>query len=131
MFDGFIRGYLVSSLEDKYLEIVERLKELPNSVEKLCEGVFPSDMFMPLFFPGKRFLTPPKRPDFESMELEEQLALLEDYEQLLRDTRFYETKPERKLYLENSLKLIKFVEKARKKGEIIVPVDNYPGSLTR
>lgn len=123
LFSGFVRGYMVSKLEDTYLALVLALKEMESNVDALCDGVCDSDTFISLFFSGKRFKSKVPRPDFESMALVDQISLLEEYEQWLRDCTFYKAKPEPRLSLENSLKTISFIEKSRKKGEIIVPLD--------
>lgn len=120
---GLIKGYLTDKIADQYIIIKDIIKDLDSHVEPLVKGLVPTDTFIDLFLPGPRFRNLPKLRDLEPLSMEELLEIEAEYDSIIRDLNFFKIKPDRKESIENSLKLIKFIEKSRKKGELLVEYD--------
>lgn len=118
------RGYLEDRIVDQYREIELCLKShLDDFSDILHKGQvhpvqIPKDFLRTLFFPGLKFLQPVKLVDLNTLSFEELVERVDKLDQLKREFLFYKLPVNRKLVLEDSFKLLRLIEKSKRKGSL-------------
>jgi len=129
------RGYIEDEIVSRYRDIELRLKDHLKDMAAIVEvgnvhGMIPIDVLADLFFPGVRYRNSVKLVDLNSLSFEELVDRLDRLDGLIRDLTFYKQPVKRKLVLEDSLKLVRLIEKSKRRGslsfEIVSDASKYP-----
>jgi len=120
--EGFFRGFLEDSIvaiQDVILK-TQSQGALSFTIFEMLQHRVPLLMLEMLFYPGVRYQTKLKRVDLFPLDLEGLVKLLASLENLKRDVFFYKGKVSRVETLENSLKVLKNLERSKSHGSISV-----------
>jgi hypothetical protein len=127
------RGYVEDYIVDRYRDIEQLLKTHIDEMAKIVEagnvhGMIPKEILQSLFFPSSRFLEPVKLIDLNTLSFEELVERADRLDQLIREFTFYKLPVKRKLMLEDSFKLLRLIEKSKKKGSFTFEILRHRGS---
>jgi len=81
-------------------------------------GMIPEDVLHNLFFPGNRYRSSVKLIDLGLLDFEGLVERADRLDQLIRELTFYKQPVTRKLMLEDSFKLLRLIEKSKRKGSL-------------
>jgi hypothetical protein len=128
-----VRGYLEDRIVDLYGVIEKHLKSHIDELNDIIrdgavDGYIPKEMLKPLFYPGLRFLVPVKLVDLDTLSFTELCERVDTLEQLVREFIFYKVPVKRALVLEDSFKLLRIIEKSKRKGSLSFELGPSEGS---
>lgn len=117
------RGYVEDYIVDRYRDIERNLKNHIDEMAKVVEagnvhGMIPKEILQDLFFPGSRFRDSVKLVDLNTLSFDELVERADRLDQLIRELTFYKLPVKRKLMLEDSFKLLRLIEKSKRKGSL-------------
>jgi hypothetical protein len=118
-----IRGYMEDRIVDLHTDLQLILKSHVSALQEEFGiiqgyGLLPEYMIESLFFPGLKYIRPVKLVDLDTLSFEELCARVDKLESIYRDFTFYKLSVNRKLQLEDSFKLLRLIDKSRKKGSL-------------
>jgi len=128
------RGYIEDYIVDRYRAIELVLKNHVDEMSAIVEvgnvhGMIPKEYLHDLFFPGTRYRDSVKLVDLDSLEFEDLVGRADKLDQLIRELTFYKIPVKRRLMVEDSLKLIRLIEKSKRKGSLAFDLRSpTPGS---
>ena len=117
------RGYLEDYIVDRYRDIERNLNKHLDEMAAIVQegnvhGMIPKEVLQDLFFPGSRFWDSVKLIDLNTLSFEDLVERADRLDQLIRELTFYKHPVKRKLMLEDSFKLLRLIEKSKRKGSL-------------